>query len=101
MAMYEPGDSGCPICGFQEYVELFAEGSPTYDICPSCGFESGVDCRGWATEKRDAFLRQRWLDDGARWWNTARPPPHGWNGIEQLHSAGLTGPHDADEDNNG
>lgn len=83
-------ETGCPVCGYQNFVELHPEGGATYDLCPCCGFESGVDGIGRSREERNSAFRQRWLADGALWWSSARPPEPGWNALDQLRGAGLT-----------
>ena len=82
-------DQGCPVCGYPDFAELHPCGGSTYDICPSCGFGSGVDGIGWDRETRNDTFRKRWIDGGAGWWSTARPPPPAWNAIEQLRAAGF------------
>ena len=82
-------ETGCPVCGYPEFVELHPDGSSTYDLCPCCGFESGVDGIGRDREERNTTFRQRWLAAGARWWSSARQPAPDWNGHDQLRAAGL------------
>lgn len=83
-------ETGCPVCGYPNFVELNADGESTYDLCPCCGFESGVDGIGRDRQERNNDLRQRWLAGGALWWSSARPAEPGWNAGDQLRAAGLS-----------
>jgi hypothetical protein len=82
-------ETGCPVCGYPEFIELHPDGSSTYDLCPCCGFESGVDGIGRDREERNITFRQRWLAAGALWWSSARQPAPDWNADDQLRAAGL------------
>lgn len=76
----------CPACG---YPGLFEEprsesGGGSYENCPSCGFEYGYtdedlgfSYEGW---------RARWIEAGARWQDSSRPAPLGWDATHQLRS---------------
>jgi|LNFM01.1.fsa_nt_gb hypothetical protein len=83
-------ETGCPVCGYPEFMEIHPSGGSTYDICPCCGFGSGTDGIGRDREERNREFRQRWIEtEGARWWSVARLPPAEWNAFDQLRAAGL------------
>ena len=82
--------TGCPVCGYPEFTELHPSVGSTYDICPCCGFGSGTDGIGRDREERNRAFRQRWIETaGGRWWSHVRPPPPGWNAVDQLRAAGF------------
>jgi hypothetical protein len=56
-----------------------------YYICPSCGTEFEND----DFETSHAELRRRWLQNGARWFSRATPPPPNWNPYRQLINIGV------------
>jgi len=66
----------CPVCGYDGLEYPPAE----FMICPSCGTEFGND----DFELSYAELRQRWINNGMRWWSDARAAPKGWNPFRQL-----------------
>ena len=73
----------CPVC---LYPDLEAP-PQEFTICPCCGTEFGAD--DYAPQGRDQDLiyrelRYRWLENGARWFDTGAPPPSDWNGYEQV-----------------
>lgn len=77
----------CPVCGFPDLEEppYDDKGCPTYEICPSCGTEFGY---------QDALtphstLRQRWIENGAKWSSSVQQPPPGWSASRQLADASL------------
>ena len=82
-------ETGCPVCSFLKFSEMHPDGGSTYDLCPCCGFESGVDGIGWDRTERNETFRRRWIENGARWWSSVRPPEPGWNVLDQLRAAGL------------
>lgn len=83
-------ETGCAVCGYPDFREHYPEGGSTYEICPCCGFGSGTDGIGWDRNERNSTFRRRWIEtNGASWWSAVRPPPPGWNAVEQLRTAGL------------
>lgn len=73
----------CPVCFFPGLEEPPQE----FSICPCCGTEFGVDDYVPGGGSRDLIhreLRYRWLENGARWFDTGAPPPPGWNGYKQV-----------------
>lgn len=70
----------CPVCLFKELPD------PPHDfeICPSCGTEFGYHDRTTSY----LALRQRWVENGARWNSRVVPAPDGWNGWGQLIKGG-------------
>jgi hypothetical protein len=83
------GSYVCPVCGSNSLFGPAYDnpGAPSYEICPCCGTEFGNDDFSVSHE----VLRQRWLDNGARWWSEVRPAPPDWSAAAQLKHAGLTG----------
>jgi hypothetical protein len=99
----------CPVCGWGRlhgppykewpglpvspvarppYEDLF--GGASYEVCVSCGFEFGFDDNpGTGDGVSFEQYRAEWIASGCRWWFTKRSPPPGWDGLEQLHRAGL------------
>ena len=66
----------CPICGFQ-FADPISETDlrQSFAICDCCGCEYGYD--------DNAEFRQKWLEDGAGWFNPAAKPA-AWDVNEQL-----------------
>lgn len=71
----------CPVCGFPDLDEpaYHSDLGGSYEICPCCGTEFGYDDAGSSIPE----LRQRWKDNGCRWWSSSSPPIN-WNPALQL-----------------
>jgi hypothetical protein len=84
----------CPVCGYPDLEEpaRFADGNPSWEICPSCGFEFGYD----DDEAGDSYAdwRQRWIENGMRWWSRSHRKPPGWDPHAQLLALLESGPDD-------
>lgn len=66
----------CPVCGYND----LRHPPDDYTICPCCGTEFGYDDFDTPHEE----LRQRWINNGMRWWFEYDSPPENWNPAEQL-----------------
>ncbi|RJL35657.1 hypothetical protein D5H75_02395 [Bailinhaonella thermotolerans] len=75
---------GCRVCGLiQDSAPWGLDGrSPSFDICPCCGVEFGYED---ATLVSILVFRQKWLEDGAPWWDSELKPG-GWDLALQLES---------------
>lgn len=71
----------CPVCGYDQLDEP----PVNFNICDSCGTEFGYDDATFT----HAALRQRWIQNGATWWNEMIAPPDGWNPVTQMLKAGF------------
>lgn len=81
----------CPVCGYDFLREPpWDNDAPSDEICPSCGTQFGYDdaAGGRADQRqvRHRELRARWKSSGCRWFSSSRPPPDGWNPMQQLAS---------------
>ncbi len=87
--MSEKRDKICPACGYPElrYGPYIIGTSESYEICPCCGFEFGVTDmdEGYSYEQ----WRQKWIDEGMKWWSKSRHPSTQWNPVEQLRNIGV------------
>jgi len=72
----------CRLCGYDLGEPPWGEdgGSPTYLICDCCGGEAGLDD---ADPDAAARYRERWVREGARWFEP-RSRPDGWDLEAQL-----------------
>ena len=70
----------CPVCGYDKMTEP----PRSWYICPCCGteFENDDD------QVSHPVLRAQWVAAGVPWFSSAIKPPKGWNGYQQLFSAG-------------
>lgn len=84
----------CPICGFNE---LIYKPNNSYEICPCCGYEFGSfeynneDLGKYfnnykETEEVFDFIREIWLNQGAKWWSENKKKPKKMNFIKQLNN---------------
>lgn len=75
----------CPICGFDKLSNphIDAYGCASFDVCPSCGNEFGYD----DVTTPHALLRQRWIDNGKKWW-CIHGIPLNWDAGKQLTNLG-------------
>ncbi|MFD2117623.1 hypothetical protein ACFSTH_09385 [Paenibacillus yanchengensis] len=76
----------CPVCGYDELDELpYVNNDVTtgsFEICSCCGFQFGVDDldNGISLKK----YRDKWVDEGAKWYSDSSPKPKDWNLEKQL-----------------
>ena len=85
----------CPVCGYDGLPdEPWSKDGGSDEICPSCGIQFGYDDAAggdFAARKLEwQAWRQKWINNGMKW-NSACPPPTGWNPIEQLKNIGVEG----------
>ncbi|MES2930628.1 MAG: hypothetical protein V4665_02490 [Patescibacteria group bacterium] len=94
----------CYVCGLQLDEYPYEPDTLTYNhsvICPACGIHYGYDDGGagdivpeeltdqdWkfgdeAHKKIIKFWRQRWIEQGMKWWSP-QPQPQGWEPKKQL-----------------
>lgn len=70
----------CLVCGYPELTKPYGDFfRPSYEICPCCGYQYGYDDYIWTPIDR----RQKWMDDGMRWWSHDGPPDD-WDPQQQL-----------------
>jgi hypothetical protein len=65
----------CPACGFKLAFKPWNDGKAQDKPCPCCGIHFGHDDQNEA--KRVATYldwRERWIDEGRRWWSAGEPP---------------------------
>lgn len=78
----------CRICGYCYSSPVrYEDGAPSYEICPSCGGEVGIDDEGLDKNSELETIRNyrnKWLAQGAPWWDPYSQPPEGWNVEEQM-----------------
>lgn len=76
----------CPVCGYDRLLEKpRTNNGGSYEICPSCAFQFGV------SDDDRAFTYDTWRDEWCRTgahWSSSKPPPPGWNPLEQLKRIG-------------
>ena len=70
----------CPVCGYNELEYPPADNN----ICPSCGTEFDYHDHRYSHPQ----LRQRWIENGAHWWDLDTPKPLHWDPIAQLRNIG-------------
>lgn len=77
----------CIVCN---YAGLFdppydERGIPSDEICPCCGFHYGYDDDDVAN-KEDAFKlwKEKWIENGLKWFSKGRKSPEDWKANEQL-----------------
>jgi len=78
----------CPVCGYRGLLEP----PRNFSICSSCGTEFESDDFGTTqeeVERRQAELRNQWIENGAEWFSDFVPRPEPWNPYEQLAVAGF------------
>lgn len=79
----------CPVCGYTGLPQAPWQGDlPSDYICPSCGIQFGYDdagCNGPAG-RREIYKqsRNKWIQEGMRWFSKGREPPPGWDPERQL-----------------
>ena len=82
-------DDTCPICGYHLYFIPWRGASASYGNCPCCGNEFGYDDDAAFDDpvpsltEAHRLLRDRWIADGMPWTDD-RPPPPGWDPVQQL-----------------
>ena len=75
----------CPICNYDGLYEppYDGRGVGSDEICPCCGFQFGCDDYP-DKEKQIKQWRDKWIQEGCRWFSTGRKPPLGWKAKKQL-----------------
>ena|SRR3990172_8798305 len=76
--------NSCPVCGYDQLEFPPAN----FSICACCGTEFGYDDRLLSHEQ----LRNKWIDEGCRWFDQGEPQPPNWSAYEQLLRASLIEP---------
>lgn len=70
----------CPVCGYDKLKNPIydEQGNGTYEICVCCGFEFGNDD---FPNKEEAYVswRNRWKENGCKWFSTYTKPDKNWN----------------------
>lgn len=80
--------ANCPACGNELDFLPWDNGSPADEICSCCGIQFGYE--DIYADTKDDFRkvyeewRGQWLASGAKWFDSANPPPKGWNPKTQL-----------------
>lgn len=84
----------CPICGYNE-LEFYPDES--YEQCPCCGYMFGtleylgedlsdnINCE-LETKKVYAYVRDKWIANGANWWSESVKAPVCWDYKKQLNN---------------
>ena len=74
----------CLICGYEklEKPQYEKEIYPTFEICPCCGFEAGFE--DLSEDICIVQYRNKWINDGMKWWNRKGKPLIGWYTEKQL-----------------
>jgi hypothetical protein len=76
----------CPVCGFKLDFKPWAEAAAKEkeQVCPCCGIHFGYDDQN-EKEREAVYLtwRERWIEDGRRWWSKI-PAPVDFNPPWQL-----------------
>ena len=84
---------GCPICGYQQFVALEDNGSPSDEICPSCGSQSGYTYFSEVSDEHLENVRSDWVHkEKGKWWSSRVAPPPGWTAESQMRRAGIAIP---------
>ena len=80
---------GCPVCGYDGLAQAprGLDGASSNEVCPCCGFEFGFDDAVRASSYES--YRKAWLERGAPWFSSARPPAPGWDLKTQLARVGV------------
>ena len=70
----------CPVCNYDGlFEELYdEEGVGADEICPCFGFQFVCDDFP-DREKQQNIWKQKWIEEGCRWFSKSRKPPNGWD----------------------
>lgn len=80
----------CPVCGYPGLTsKAYNENNiPSEEICPCCGFQFGYDDNYDLNNLNKYHLvwREKWINEGAKWFSKKRIKPLNWNLNEQLNN---------------
>ncbi|QSX06690.1 hypothetical protein JYG23_04340 [Sedimentibacter sp. zth1] len=75
----------CLVCNYDGLFEQpYTNGIASDEICPCCGFQYGYDD---FDKKNSTFeeWRNRWIEEGCKWYSRSRKVPDKWDANEQLN----------------